>query len=1105
MEPIGILVGALLGAGAVVLARRLSGPKPAKPGASGAPADVAAAATSDAATPGAASDARAAAQDRILQIRREFESLDATINDPRDMLAQPIFEEGVALLASDAFTAQELVDHIGLNNWALSPLAVAALSRRNDVDAVAVLKSIDALGAFPMYFVFDWLRGRDDVATLIPLLLPHARDWWWERTGMRQRVREFVGWMRQRGVEPDVAQADVRTRDLDVLAEQRTAFVAFEEPYFAPWITRLDAAIAQARQRHVLGAFGRIRAAADDARRIAHPDLVRQVGAVHERIAGARPKPQLLVGDHGVGKTVLGHALADRLLAEGWTIFEANASDVLANQKYIGELEGRVREMLEVLREPRTAWFAGDLLDLLHKGAHNHDPRGILDLVLPAIERGELLLVAEATPKQFAQLALARPTIKHHFDVHAIAPADATSLPGILALWADAATQRLGVPVADSRTLAEAMRMASQFFPEQQEPGRSLRLLDDMVKVAVAETPPALPLDDEDVLAAVAARSGLPMDVIDDRQSLDLDHVRAAFRKRVLGQDEAIDCLVDRMAMLKAGLVDAGRPIGVFLFAGPTGTGKTEVAKALGEMLFGSDERLLRLDMSEYQTEDAAWRLLGDSADRGARSLTQRIREQPFSVVLLDEFEKAHPKVWDLFLQVFDDGRLSDRTGHVADFRHAIIILTTNVGSTIARNAGPGFTASRASYSRSAVEKALFETFRREFLNRLDRIVLFQPLDRSLMREILHKELRQVLERRGLRNRDWAVEWEPSAIEFLLDRGFTPDLGARPLRRAIEHHLLAPLARRIVEHRAPQGGQFLFVRSDGDALVVEFVDPDADATPVAGGEARASVDLRALLFDATPNDALRRDLDAACVRVRDTIEGDAWRQARDADYARMAHPAFWDDATRFVVLDRIERRDRIESALEAAERLLRRWTDGHAPASLPQSLTQLLFLLEIAVGDLVEDRPQDALLHVALGEADRRGGIEAAQWWQSVLGMYLAWARRRNMRVDVLRRNDARCEALIAVSGFGALHLLASEAGLHVFEDSEDDGHRRTVQVRVAPDGPGRAREVPAAEDMPRIARRYRGGASPLVRDATRGWRSGRLDRVLDGDFDVMQ
>jgi ATP-dependent Clp protease ATP-binding subunit ClpC len=595
------------------------------------------------------------------------------------------------------------------------------------------------------------------------------------------------------------------------------------------------------------------------------------------------------------------------------------------------------------------------------------------------------------------------------------------------------------------------------------------------------------------------------MDVIDDRQSLDLDHVRAAFRKRVLGQDEAIDCLVDRIAMLKAGLVDAGRPIGVFLFAGPTGTGKTEVAKALGEMLFGSDERLLRLDMSEYQTEDAAWRLLGDSADRGARSLTQRIREQPFSVVLLDEFEKAHPKVWDLFLQVFDDGRLSDRTGHVADFRHAIIILTSNVGSTIARNAGPGFTASRASYSRSAVEKALFETFRREFLNRLDRIVLFQPLDRSLMREILHKELRQVLERRGLRNRDWAVEWEPSAIEFLLDRGFTPDLGARPLRRAIEHHLLAPLARRIVEHRAPQGGQFLFVRSEGDALVVEFVDPDADATPAASGEARASVDLRALLFDATPNDALRRDLDAACVRVRDTIEGDAWRQARDADYARMAHPAFWDDATRFVVLDRIERRDRIESALEAAERLLRRWTDGHAPASLPQSLTQLLFLLEIAVGDLMEDRPQDALLHVALGEADRRGGIEAAQWWQSVLGMYLAWARRRNMRVEVLRRDDARCEALIAVSGFGALQLLASEAGLHVFEDSEDDGHRRTVQVRVAADGPGRVREVPVAEDTPRIARRYRGGASPLVRDATRGWRSGRLDRVLDGDFDVMQ
>src|SRR5690606_21044383 len=155
-----------------------------------------------------------------------------------------------------------------------------------------------------------------------------------------------------------------------------------------------------------------------------------------------------------------------------------------------------------------------------------------------------------------------------------------------------------------------------------------------------------------------------------------------------------------------------------------------ELAKTLGELLFGSDERLLRLDMSEFQAPDSAHRLIAGGGEGGARSLVSRIRQQPFSVVLLDEFEKAHPNVWDLFLQVFDDGRLGDEHGNTADFRHSIIILTSNVGSTLARGAGPGFTNSAGGYSRSAVEKALADTFRPEFINRLHRVVLFPPPDR---------------------------------------------------------------------------------------------------------------------------------------------------------------------------------------------------------------------------------------------------------------------------------------------------------------------------------------------------------------------------------------
>jgi ATP-dependent Clp protease ATP-binding subunit ClpC len=231
----------------------------------------------------------------------------------------------------------------------------------------------------------------------------------------------------------------------------------------------------------------------------------------------------------------------------------------------------------------------------------------------------------------------------------------------------------------------------------------------------------------------------------------------------VLGQPEAVDCLVERLAMIKAGLTNPSRPLGVFLFVGPTGTGKTEIAKALAEYLFGSVGRMIRIDMSELQTPESLDRLLGNRGDgHGATSLVQEIRKQPFSVVLLDEFEKADPSIWDLFLQLFDDGRLTDRLGDTADFRHSIIIMTSNLGA--ARSASIGFSRAAMTLSPNVIQRVLEETFRPEFLNRIDRIVTFQALGPAVMRELLNKEL---------------------------------------------------------------SDQFLFVRGECDRLAVEFVDPDA--------------------------------------------------------------------------------------------------------------------------------------------------------------------------------------------------------------------------------------------------------------------------------------
>ena len=319
-------------------------------------------------------------------------------------------------------------------------------------------------------------------------------------------------------------------------------------------------------------------------------------------------------------------------------------------------------------------------------------------------------------------------------------------------------------------------------------------------------------ITEEDVANIVSHWTGIPVMRLIEGEAKKLEKMEDIVSKRVIGQEEAIVAISNAIRRSRAGLSEENRPLGSFLFLGPTGVGKTETARALAGFLFNDENALVRLDMSEYMEKHTVSKMIGSPPgyvgyEEGGQ-LTEKIRRRPYSVVLLDELEKAHPEVFNILLQILEDGRLTDAKGRVASFKNAILIMTSNIGSEfIAKMGTLGFLGEKEEASKKSLKEqvmdALRENFRPEFLNRIDEIIIFNYLGREEIKKIVELELRKVEERLG--KKEIKVEFVDAAKKFLAEKGFDPNLGARPLKRVIQKLILDPLSLKIVAGEVKEG------------------------------------------------------------------------------------------------------------------------------------------------------------------------------------------------------------------------------------------------------------------------------------------------------------
>jgi ATP-dependent Clp protease ATP-binding subunit ClpC len=569
-------------------------------------------------------------------------------------------------------------------------------------------------------------------------------------------------------------------------------------------------------------------------------------------------------------------------ILSGRRVVALDLGAMIAGSRFRGEFEERLKAAIEEIQraEGDVILFIDELHTVVGAGA----AQGAMDasnMLKPALARGELHAIGATTLDEYHKHIEKDAALERRFaPVYVEEPSVEDTIKMLMGLR-DRYEAHHKVRFSDEALVASA-RLSNRYVTDRHLPDKAIDLMDESaakLRVALYSLPPELKdmkseldrlraeeeqaglerdyeraaekkserlrletefsqkresweseheldevVEESDIAEVVAQWTGIPVSQMMETEAEKLLHMEERLHENIIGQDEAIHAISDAIRRARSGLKDPRRPIGSFIFIGPSGVGKTELAKALAEFLFEDLDTIIRIDMSEYREQHAVSRLFGAPPgyvgyEEGGQ-LTEAVRRRPYRVVLFDEIEKAHPEVWNSLLQILDDGRLTDGQGRVVNFRNTVLIMTSNLGTEYINKSGTlGFLQSSAdNEEREAhmkIEKALKETFRPEFLNRIDEVITFSSLSKDQMKQIVDLQMEEIRER--LCEHDLAVELTPASREWLANEGYDPAFGARPLRRALQKHVESPLSISLLS------GEF----KSGDTVIVD-VDQETD-------------------------------------------------------------------------------------------------------------------------------------------------------------------------------------------------------------------------------------------------------------------------------------